>query len=174
MKRALHVGCGMRPSALPAFLAGYAETRLDIDPVCRPDIVADVRDLPLADASYDAVWSSHNLEHLHPADAHRALREFRRVVRPGGCVALTLPDLQVAAERIAAGRGGDAVYSSPAGPISALDMVFGFSGFTEHNPDMVHRWGWTADTLADALRAAGFGMVDVQRGDDCALWALAV
>lgn len=44
----------------------------------------------IADASYDAVLSSHCLEHV--ADPLRALGEWSRVVRPGGCLLLALPD----------------------------------------------------------------------------------
>lgn len=43
-----------------------------------------------ADAAYDAVLSSHCLEHL--ANPLAALREWHRVVRPGGHLLLALPD----------------------------------------------------------------------------------
>ena len=44
----------------------------------------------IAEASYDAVLSSHCLEHL--ANPLAALREWRRIVRPGGHLLLALPD----------------------------------------------------------------------------------
>jgi SAM-dependent methyltransferase len=44
----------------------------------------------LADASYDFLLSSHCLEHV--ADPLRALREWHRVVEPGGHLVLLLPD----------------------------------------------------------------------------------
>jgi SAM-dependent methyltransferase len=44
----------------------------------------------IADASYDAVLSSHCLEHL--ANPLSALAEWRRVTRPGGTLLLALPD----------------------------------------------------------------------------------
>jgi SAM-dependent methyltransferase len=44
----------------------------------------------LADGSYDTVLSSHCLEHV--ANPLAALREWRRVVRPGGHLLLALPD----------------------------------------------------------------------------------
>lgn len=44
----------------------------------------------LADEAYDFILSSHCLEHI--ANPLRALREWRRVVRPGGHIILILPD----------------------------------------------------------------------------------
>lgn len=49
------------------------------------------RPLPFGSASYDAVACIEGLEHLErPADA---LREFRRVLRPGGSLVLTTPNV---------------------------------------------------------------------------------
>jgi SAM-dependent methyltransferase len=44
----------------------------------------------IADASYDVVLSSHALEHM--ANPIKALKEWRRVLRPGGTLVLVLPD----------------------------------------------------------------------------------
>lgn len=43
-----------------------------------------------SDASYDFVLSCHNLEHI--ANPVKALREWMRVIKPGGCIVLVLPD----------------------------------------------------------------------------------
>jgi SAM-dependent methyltransferase len=45
-------------------------------------MVADVQDLPFADASYDAAIANHMLFHVE--DRPRALSEIARVLRPGG------------------------------------------------------------------------------------------
>ncbi|HEX7150005.1 MAG TPA: class I SAM-dependent methyltransferase [Thermoanaerobaculia bacterium] len=53
-------------------------------------VQADIRNLPLADASYDALISWGVIEH-DEAGPGAALREFRRVVRPGGHIVVTVP-----------------------------------------------------------------------------------
>jgi SAM-dependent methyltransferase len=54
-------------------------------------IVCDGSDLAIVgDNSYDFVLSSHNLEHF--ANPVKALREWQRVVRPGGGLILVLPN----------------------------------------------------------------------------------
>ena len=50
---------------------------------------ADACDLPIADDRVDAVVSANLLEHV--PDDRRALREFRRVLRPGGRVVIVVP-----------------------------------------------------------------------------------
>jgi SAM-dependent methyltransferase len=53
--------------------------------------IVDGKDLhQFADASYDFVLSCHNLEHI--ANPVRALNEWIRVTKPGGCIVLVLPN----------------------------------------------------------------------------------
>ncbi len=52
--------------------------------------VADLRHLPWADASFDAVWALGTVEHL--ADPEAAAGELRRVLRPGGLAVLGVPN----------------------------------------------------------------------------------
>jgi SAM-dependent methyltransferase len=56
---------------------------------------ANARHLPVADASAEAIYSSHMLEHLDQAEARRFLAEARRALVPGGILRLGVPDLAV-------------------------------------------------------------------------------
>lgn len=177
-KLVLHVGCGpFKRERLHERFRGpdWREVRLDIDPDVEPDIVCSIVDMAsVASASVDAVWSSHNIEHVYAHEVPIVFGEFFRVLRPGGEVLLHTPDLARAAERIRTGRLEDAVYSSPAGPITALDIVYGFGdSIALGNAFMAHKTGFTARSLAQKLRDAGFGDVDVQRIGVAALSAAA-
>jgi ubiquinone/menaquinone biosynthesis C-methylase UbiE len=54
-----------------------------------PVVRADVTELPFADSSFDAVVLGEVIEHV--ADDVAALRESRRVLRPGGMLVLSVP-----------------------------------------------------------------------------------
>ena len=49
-------------------------------------IQGDVRDIPLADQSFDAVTDIGVLQHLDPSDWNQYVSEIRRVIKPGGYV----------------------------------------------------------------------------------------
>jgi len=53
--------------------------------------------LPLADRSYEVIYCSHVLEHLERGRVGEILREFRRILRPGGILRLAVPDLALIA-----------------------------------------------------------------------------
>ena len=175
-KVVLNVGCGFVGQRLHPSFQGreWRELRLDIDPAVNPDIVCSMIDMqPLASGSVDAIWSSHNLEHLHRHEVPVALAEFLRVLRPGGMLLLTMPDLQKIAELVAAGELEDEAYLSPSGPISPLDMIYGHAAsLAQGNLHMAHKTGFTARTLNQLLGEAGFAEIAVSR-DGFALWARA-
>lgn len=164
MPSILHVGCGSEP--LPAWLDASSEVRLDIEPAVNPDIVASMTDLGEI-GPFDAVYSSHSLEHLMPYDVPVALGEFRRVLAEGGVAIIFVPDLQDVKPT------ADIVYQSPAGPICGLDMIYGLHSALAERPYMAHRCGFVAETLTSAIEAAGFSKVEVIRQDGFQLMAVA-
>ena len=114
--------------------------------------------------SVDAVWSSHNIEHIHAHEVPLALRGFHRVLRPGGVAVIATPDLVWAAQQIARGNLEGGVLTSELGDIAPLDIVFGHRGSIEAGNDfMTHRTGFSVKTLATRLREAGFEEVRVER-----------
>ena len=104
MKNFLHVGCGKkRKSDLIGFNNDdWKEIRFDIDEKVNPDIVGTLTDMNSVEtASVDAIYSSHNIEHLYPHEVPLALNEFNRVLKDDGIVVLECPDLQQVCEAVA-------------------------------------------------------------------------
>ena len=173
----LHVGCGSPEAGkLPAYFDAsiWRELRLDIDKQVAPDFVASTTDMHVVPASsMQALYSSHNVEHLYVSEVPKALGEFLRVLEPGGFALITVPDLKAAAERVLRDEQELPMYQSPAGPINALDMIYGYAPFVEGgNAFMIHKTGFTCRSLAQALTQAGFERV-VVRSHGFALWAVA-
>ncbi|MES2901347.1 MAG: class I SAM-dependent methyltransferase [Pseudomonadota bacterium] len=174
----LHVGCGRSPrSRLPqAFQSdAWHEVRLDIDPAVNPHIVGSVTDMPaVPDASVDAVWSSHSIEHLNSFEVPKALAEFKRVLKPSGFVLISCPDMLAIAQQVVKDELTGTLYNSAAGPIRPLDMIFGHQASIEAgNIYMSHRTAFTATSLGEALAEAGFEEVRVHAGTRWDLWAVA-
>jgi predicted SAM-dependent methyltransferase len=175
----LHVGCGMnrKPKTTRGFnTADWDEIRLDIDPAVAPDIVGTMTDMSgVAGESVDAIFSSHNIEHLYAHETPLALAEFRRVLKPAGFAVITCPDLQSVAAVVAQDKLNEPLYVAPAGPISAHDTMYGFGvAMARGNLFMAHRCGFTRRTLLEALQQAGFPTVAaMQRAARFDLWALA-
>ena len=175
----LHVGCGQKEKSqtTPVFRAiEWTELRVDIDPAARPDVVGSMTDMAgVASASVDAVFSSHNIEHLYPHEVPVALQEFRRVLKPTGYAVITCPDLQSVCALIAANKLLEPAYVSPSGPIAPLDILYGHRpAMAAGNLFMAHRCGFTRDVLGGTLKSAGFAAaISVARPRVFDLWALA-
>jgi ubiquinone/menaquinone biosynthesis C-methylase UbiE len=177
-RQLLHVGCGPdRRDRLPVCFhtEQWQEIRFDIDPRVNPHIVGSITDLQaVSSASVDGIWSSHNLEHLNSYEVPQALAEFKRVLKPDGFALISVPDLRAIARHIAQDQLATPLYNSAAGPISALDVVFGHqASLAKGNHYMAHRTGFTASTLGQQLLDAGFAEVRVHQGQRWDLWALA-
>jgi predicted SAM-dependent methyltransferase len=153
----------------------WQEVRLDIDERVRPDLVGSITDLSaFEDRRFDAIWCSHILEHLHTWQVGRALAEFRRVLKPTGFLLVRSPDLEAIAKLVVEGRLEAVAYQSPAGPITALDMLFGHSlSIQRGNHFMAHNTGFTLERLGRLLLEAGFGEARVNSASAFELWALA-
>ena len=160
MQRFLHVGCGLQTKAgLKGFKQeGWNEIRFDIDEQVKPDIVGTLTDMAsVQTASMDALYSSHNIEHLFPHEVPVALNEFYRVLKPEGFVVLTCPDLQSVCQAVVQDQLLEPLYESPVGPISAIDILYGHRGYiAQGNHYMAHKCGFTFKALCGAFADAGF------------------
>jgi len=157
--RVLHAGAGF--AGLPPWLVegekDVEEVRLDIDPVCEPDVVGSLTDLGDI-GEFDRIYCSHCLEHLHSDEVQVALKEFYRVLKPGGSAVINVPDLEGVRPT------KEVLYISVGGlPITGLDILFGYRGVTKAHPYMMHRTGFISETFQEELENAGFSKVTVRR-----------
>lgn len=96
--RVLDAGCGA--SIFPIYLAdqGYRVSAIDLQPPFGLDalhglsveyVAGDLCRLPWPDASFDAVFCISVIEHLGHDRVPQAMKELRRVLKPGGPLLLT-------------------------------------------------------------------------------------
>lgn len=161
MKKVLNVGGNNKAIPLPPQYAGFDHWLLDIDPRGSPDIVCDARELNTLEAeSFDAVYCSHNLEHYYRHDVQRVLAGFLHILKDGGFAQIKVPDINdVMRQTVEHGLDiDDVLYTSPAGPIMVLDVLYGYSGEIETSGQdfYAHKTGFTEKSLLAALNRAGF------------------
>ena len=92
----VEVGCGAGRDGLIFSESGCSYTGVDLSPAavqtCRDRglyaVEASATDLPFADDYFDAAWSMSTLMHLPGDGFDVAVAELRRVVKPGGLVAI--------------------------------------------------------------------------------------
>ena len=150
--RGVDVGCGHRKVAPHCIgvdlLPGGAIGRHGVvaGQVSVADLHASGDDLHMfADGEMDFVVTRHNLEHY--IDVVKALEEWRRILKPGGSLAVILPDE----------RAGDTVFLDPTHkhaftPESLERLLRAVGGFTDiRTRNVVPGWSF----LMSAVRATG-------------------
>ena len=162
MKTVLHVGCGpQKKSNINGFNNDkWKEIRFDIDKEVKPDILGTLTDMKLVETnSVDAIYSSHNIEHVFPHEVPIVLKEFYRVLKDDGMVVLRCPDLQSVCEAVVDDKLLQPLYESPAGPISPIDILYGHRpAIARGNEYMAHKGGFTYSVLNDVFIEVGFKM----------------
>ena len=178
-KRILNAGSGHTSArgVAPLFASpDWEEVRLDVDPAVGPTVIGSITDMKaiFPSESFDAVWSSHTLEHLFAHEVPIALGEFKRILKPDGFGLFMCPDLESVASHLAQHGADHVAYTSPAGPITALDMLFGHqASVAQGRHYMAHKTGFTAERLGNLLLEAGFPTVNVRRDHHFEICALA-
>jgi glycosyltransferase involved in cell wall biosynthesis/SAM-dependent methyltransferase len=116
------------------------------------DIVAPGDDLPLEDSSVDFVISSHVMEHF--AEPIKALKEWHRVVRPGGYIFVIAPHKNRTFDR-------NRERTTLAELIDRHE-----TGNVPDNPDAGHCSVWITEDFVELINYLGWPIVAVQDFDD--------
>jgi 2-polyprenyl-3-methyl-5-hydroxy-6-metoxy-1,4-benzoquinol methylase len=180
----LDIGCNWGRWTIAAARAGWYATGIDLAKksvgaarrvakqlgVAVDYAVADARELPFPDSSFDAVFSYSVLQHLAKEDVTHVAAEIRRVLRPGGIAWIEMPNARgplnlarQARRGFTAGDGQDVRYWA----LPELRRTFGVigpvtitaDGFLTINPQVADLDLLTARSravvrLSEALRRA--------------------
>lgn len=142
----LNIGCGAR------VLDGWTNCDIVRNPAAPrdPEILCDAKAIPLPDGCADVAQAIHVFEHFYRWEAEGVLREWRRLLKPGGLLILELPNLVKCCENFLSGRkrGGKdpdqlarwGIYGDP----------------RTGDKFMNHPWGYSPDEVIDLLHANGF------------------
>jgi ubiquinone/menaquinone biosynthesis C-methylase UbiE len=114
------------------------------------DIQSDVRKLIFDDKSAQEIHAIHLFEHIHRMDAEGALSEWKRVLCPGGVLALELPCLDKIAGLLSSGVE------------DFTKTLFGLYGDVRlGRPEMLHQWCWSKKEIKQVLESVGFVDIEV-------------
>jgi predicted SAM-dependent methyltransferase len=134
----LNLGCGSKK--IPGFVG------VDIK---EADVVADIRKLPFDDDSAEEIMAIHVCEHFYVREILGVMREWRRVLKPGGTMALELPCLDKVLWHFQNG--------SPEN--FTLWPLYGDPGTHKDGEPALHKWCWSRDQFVKMLEAAGFSEI---------------
>lgn len=147
----LNLGCGDK------ILAGY----VNVDVVearagMKPDVICDLHDLvPFADASADEILSVHVVEHFWRWEVRDVLREWMRVLKPGGRMVVECPNLESACRTFLENPQQNARED-----LAGQRTMWVFYGDPQwKDPLMIHRWGYTPESLGALMTEVGLGDV---------------
>jgi len=144
----LHLGCWKR--VLPGFV------NVDICDFPHIDYKNNVDDLSMfQDSTVDLIYSSHVFEYFDRTKAAEVLREWNRVLRPGGTLRIAVPDFDKLIK----------VYQITGELSRVLGPMFGQMEVpTKNGPEyLYHKTIYNFDSLQTMLKDAGFE--DVRRYD---------
>jgi predicted SAM-dependent methyltransferase len=117
------------------------------------DFPCDIRKLSFPDNYADAIAAIHVIEHFYQWEVLDILKEWRRVLKPGGKIILELPCMDKV-------FGYIAKCVSENIPLNHTFSTHALWGDPKYKAvEMCHKWGYTKGTLAELMAEAGFNEV---------------
>lgn len=146
MTLALNLGCGDK------HLPGYVNVDLVVSRKGRPDVFCDLHHLfHWKPGTVDEILAVHVVEHFWRWEVLGVVKEWVRVLTPGGKMILECPNLISACEMF---LNDPDLYSSPGKEGQRTMWVF-YGDPSWRDALMVHRWGYTPKSLAALMSEAG-------------------
>jgi SAM-dependent methyltransferase len=147
----LNLGCGDK--ILPGYVnVDVVEARAGM----KPDVICDLHDLaPFADASADEILSVHVVEHFWRWEIRDVMREWARVLKPGGRMIVECPNILSACQTFL--QNPQQFSREDQNGQRTMWVFYGDPKWKD--PLMIHRWGYTPDSLKELLSEAGLADV---------------
>jgi predicted SAM-dependent methyltransferase len=134
----LHLGCGKR------YIPGYVH--IDAVEYQHIDHVATIDNLSfIQDSSIDVIYNCHVLEHFKRKEVSRVLKEWIRVLKPGGILRTSVPDFSKLCE----------VYQQHNKMEMVIGALFGRGDYLYN----IHYNVFDFESLKTALVEVGFGNI---------------
>ena len=159
MKTKLNIGSGARP------MNKIDNEWLDLDvrkeiklenAIYTPDFVNEADMIPVEDNTFEEVLAHSVLEHISKWDYPRFLKEWYRILQVGGRIRISVPDMYLVAKdliRAVQSKNQQAIKGT-------INLIYGEQNYSEN----VHRWGWTEESLSEALKGVGFHNIKRLKG----------
>lgn len=136
----LHLGCGKK------ILRGF--THIDISEFSHIDFVSSLGNLNfLPPSSVTEIYCSHALEYYDQIEVLEVLKEWFRVLMPGGQVYIAVPDLKALI----------AIYELSGSIENILGPLFG--RWATDTGYIYHKTAWDFQSLGNTLSGIGFNLV---------------
>lgn len=129
-------------------------------------IIHDARKpLPFKNNSFEAVYSSHLLEHLYLNEAEKFLKECFRILCPGGIIRIVVPDFKYILEEYRNGLNQKKPFRDLADNISRKIFIWEQKPYGKNIMRKIydsmkdfhsHKWMYDASSLINHLEKAGF------------------
>lgn len=135
--RKLHIGAGR--VHLPGFI------NVDIFDTHHADLYCDLTRLPWDPGTFELIYASHVLEHVHRRMVTATLYHWGEMLRKGGILRLAVPNFDAVVQEYQEKRN--------------LEQLLGLLYGGQNHPKNNHFVTFNHDTLSEHLKKAGFSKV---------------
>jgi SAM-dependent methyltransferase len=146
----LHLGCGSR------IFDGYINVDGEYMKGTPGVVIHDItKTFDVLDNQVDEILTVHVLEHIHRNKVRAMLKEWHRILKPGGFVAVEWPDfLKMCVEVV---KNPDCLLSNADRRLQKR-TILGIYGDNERYPDPVmwHKWGYSEASMCALMMEIGF------------------
>lgn len=139
----LHLGVGK------VYLHGW--TNVDIFSSVQADLYCDVTHLPFERESYDLIYASHVLEHVHRHMVVATIQHWREILKRGGTLRMAVPDFAAVCQR----------YTKTKNLPELMGLLYGGQNYPKNSHTVIFDYAY----LTECLVKAGFSITKISRWD---------